>query len=75
MNRKIIDEDIRSILNNNLTWDTLANKTILITGANGFLPAYMIKTICYLNDVKDYNIQILAFARNKKKHFSVSLLI
>lgn len=69
MNRQIIHEDIKKIINNDLDWHKLANKTILITGANGFLPAYMIETMCYLNDSKNYNIKILAFSRNKEKTF------
>lgn len=67
MNNKIINEDIISIISHNLNWNKLANKTILITGANGFLPAYMVETMCYLNDIRKCNIKILAFARNKQK--------
>ncbi|OIZ95163.1 UDP-glucuronate decarboxylase [Candidatus Rickettsiella isopodorum] len=70
MNRKIIDEDIENIISNDLAWDKFANKTILITGANGFLPAYMVETLCHLNDVKKYNIKIFALARNKEKTFA-----
>lgn len=67
MNRKIVNNDIEGIFCNALAWHRLANKTILITGANGFLPAYMIETLCHLNEAKRYNIKILAFARNKEK--------
>lgn len=67
MNRKIVNNDLEGIINNDLAWDNLANKTILITGANGFLPAYIIETICHLNEFKGLNIKILAFARNKEK--------
>lgn len=67
MNSKIVNKDIEDIIHNDLAWYKLANKTILITGANGFLPAYMIEVLCYLNDIKKYSIKILAFARNKEK--------
>lgn len=67
MNRKIVNSDIEGIFCNELAWHRLANKTILITGANGFLPAYIIETLCHLNEAKRYNIKILAFARNKEK--------
>lgn len=70
MSHKVIDEDIRAIIDHPLDWDKLSNKTILITGANGFLPAYMVETLCYLNDLKKYNIKILALARNKEKTFA-----
>ena len=70
MSHKVIDEDITAIIEHRLNWDKLSNKTILITGANGFLPAYMVETLCFLNDLKKYNIKILAFARNKEKTFA-----
>lgn len=44
----IIEEDVKLICSEDLPWDRLKNKRILITGANGYLPSYMrsfIKTI------------------------------
>ncbi len=46
--QNIIDEDISYIINANLPWHEFSDKTILITGANGFLPAYMVETLLNL---------------------------
>lgn len=50
MNFSVIDKDIEkiiSVLKNQ--FEVLAGKSILITGANGFLPAYLVDTIRILN--------------------------
>ncbi len=67
INREIIEHDIECIVNADLPWDKLYNKTILVAGANGFLPAYMIETMLYLNYVRKYNINVIGLARNKEK--------
>jgi nucleoside-diphosphate-sugar epimerase len=64
MNFNIIDEDLEIIINQKICWDELRDLTILVTGANGFLPAYMVETMLKLNK-KGYNIRILALIRNK----------
>lgn len=51
--------------------DTFKNKTVLITGAYGMLPSYMVYMLIYLNEAqKDYDIQIVAVVRNKNKLIS-----
>lgn len=67
MKNIIIEQDLLEITNSNLPWENFANTTILITGANGFLPAYMVETLLYLNDKKKLNISILALVRNQNK--------
>jgi nucleoside-diphosphate-sugar epimerase len=66
---EIINEDVQNIIGKNIPWEKFANKTVLITGATGFLPAYMLYTLLALNKRFDYNIKILALARNKEKVF------
>lgn len=46
----IITEDLETIASAPLPWDELAGKTVLITGAAGFLPAYMAETLLFLNE-------------------------
>ena len=36
-----------------INWPALAGKTVLITGANGFLSAYMVETLLFLNEMND----------------------
>lgn len=65
---KIIEDDIINIIENRLIeWSDFKNQTVLITGANGMLPAYMVYTLLYLNRIKNYNIRVLALVRNKCK--------
>lgn len=64
---KITQEDIEYIVNHNLDWGIFANSTILISGASGFLPAYIVETLLYLNEKQNKNIKIIALVRNKEK--------
>jgi UDP-glucuronate decarboxylase len=65
---EIILEDLERIISADLPWHTLAGKTILITGANGFLTAYMVKSLLFLNDKKRFaSIKVIALVRNLVK--------
>lgn len=67
MNR-IITEDLQKIISCNLSWDTLREKVVLVTGATGMIPSYMLFTLAYMNDhIPDANIQLLAVGRDEKK--------
>jgi UDP-glucuronate decarboxylase len=62
---KVIEEDLKYVYKANLPWEKFVNQTVLITGASGFLPAYMVETLLYLNRVNpDFNITVLALVRN-----------
>ncbi len=63
----IIQEDIESIINEGLPWEKFKGKTILISGANGFLPAYLSYVFIYLNKLKNYDIKLILLCRNKAK--------
>ncbi len=64
----IVEEDVARIVAHNLPWRTFANKTVLISGANGFLPAYMVETLLYLNEVdRSMNCRVIGLARNREK--------
>ena len=65
MINKIEQEDLEYIINDkNIDWDNFRNKTVLISGASGMLPAYMVKTLLYLNKKANYNINIIGIVRN-----------
>ncbi len=61
-------EDFSQIINSDLEWKKFENKTILITGANGFLPAYMVDVLLFLNQIIlcDNPCRIIALVRNKE---------
>lgn len=61
----IIEEDIHSILKSD--WQLFFNSSILVTGANGFVPSYFIYFFTALNKLHDANIEIYALCRNKNK--------
>jgi nucleoside-diphosphate-sugar epimerase len=63
----IIEEDLRKILSTDLPWDRLFGKTVLISGANGFVPSYMLETLIYLNDTAHAGIRAIALVRNKER--------
>lgn len=63
----IIDEDLRKIVSNSLPWDKLFGKTVLITGANGLVPSYMLETLFYLNETARAGIHIVALVRNRER--------
>jgi UDP-glucuronate decarboxylase len=63
----IIAEDVKKITAAVLPWEKLYGKTVLITGANGFLPAYMVKTLLSLNEQKNAGIKVIALVRNLQK--------
>jgi UDP-glucuronate decarboxylase len=65
---KILQDDLKSIYESKLDWTRFHNCTILVTGANGFLPAYLIYFFQYLNKCSSlYNIKILGLVRNEGK--------
>ena len=63
----IIKEDITTIISSIEDWTYFSDKTILVTGANGFIPSYIIYTLCSLNDILPKPTNIIALVRNKKK--------
>lgn len=68
MHDSIVLEDMKFITNSDNPWNNLEGKTVLISGANGFLPSYMVKTILYLNKTLfEDKTYIIALVRNKNK--------
>jgi UDP-glucuronate decarboxylase len=63
----IIHEDLKRITASALPWDRLFGKTVLISGANGFIAAYMLETLLYLNETADARIHVVALVRNHVK--------
>ena len=65
---KIVEEDIERIIAANLDWNIFRNKVFLVSGASGFLPAYLVETLLQLNKKeKDFNIHVIGLVRNLDK--------
>jgi UDP-glucuronate decarboxylase len=67
MRNNIIESDLRYITDADLPWELFKNKTVLVSGASGFLPAYMVETLLYLNETRQFNITIYGLVRNLEK--------
>jgi len=68
MNLTILNEDLERIISDkNIDWDLFDGTSVLISGANGFLPAYLVETLLFLNDTRGKNIRVLALVRNIEK--------
>ena len=64
----IIDEDIKWMIEKYpVPWELLRGKTVMVTGAAGFLAAYMVETVMYLNTRENYGTTIIAVVRDKEK--------
>ena len=66
-NNQIVQDDLKKIIEQNIKFEKLKNKNILITGATGMLASYYMYTLMYLNDKLGYNIKIYALVRNETK--------
>lgn len=64
----IIKEDLKIICSSNLDWGKFKNSTVLISGAYGMLPSYMVFTLFHLNEIDpSLNIKVIALCRNYDK--------
>jgi len=64
MRNRIIEDDLTFITNADLPWEDLTGKTILISGAAGFLISYVVHLLLYLNEKNNANIKIIGLVRN-----------
>lgn len=67
MRNFIVTQDLKEIVSENLPWGKLFNQTILVTGAAGILPSYMVETLLYLNETEKANITVVGIIRNEEK--------
>ena len=64
---KIITDDIKTILNSPIPWKKFNGKSILITGATGMIPSYLVFTLLALNKKITKKCKIFVLVRNKTK--------
>lgn len=50
-----------------LSWDKLRDKTLLITGATGFIGSYIIRALLLKNETDSLGVKILALVRNRQR--------
>ena len=65
---EVVEQDMRRIVSAPLPWGDLRGKTVLITGAAGFLPAYMAETLLFLNEIDPtLGVRVIALVRNESR--------
>ena len=60
-------EDAQTIANADLPWEKLNEKTVLISGANGYVPAYFVHAFMMRNDLYDSGIKVIALCRSEER--------
>lgn len=62
----VVAEDIEAIIGSIDDWGTLSGRTVLLTGAGGFIGNYLVRTLLALNarDVLDNPISVIAVVRS-----------
>ena len=64
---RIIEEDINCLLEQDISYKNFYNKTVLISGANGYVPSYFVHLFLKLNETDNSNIKVLALCRNYER--------
>jgi len=62
-----VQADLAELLQQDIPWQQLKDKTVLITGATGMLASYVGFLLLYLNETKQLNIRPLFLARSQEK--------
>ncbi len=60
----IVKQDILRIADSPLPWEKLQGKSVLVTGATGFIGSFIIKSLLQRVKTYDADISIVAFVRN-----------
>jgi UDP-glucuronate decarboxylase len=63
----IIEQDLKKIVSSGLPWERLFGKRVLISGANGLIPSYILETLIYLNETAHAGIDAIALVRNQER--------
>lgn len=64
---EIVKNDIQRIIDTPLSWNKLRDKTVLITGATGFIGSFLIHALLKKGEKDGLNIKVLALVRNKQR--------
>jgi UDP-glucuronate decarboxylase len=62
----VVAQDIERVLAYPLPWEQLSGSTVLISGAAGFLPAYLVETLARLN-AKGAAIRVIGVVRSRER--------
>lgn len=65
--RPVVTGDLAEILARDLPWERLSGSTVLVTGASGMLPSYVVYTLLALNDQRGAGITVHGLVRDGDK--------
>ena len=68
---KVLRNDFETLSTELKEFYKFKDKTILVTGASGFLASYLIKSLLYLNKKHELNLKVLGVVRNELKAQSI----
>ncbi|MCX6952952.1 MAG: NAD-dependent epimerase/dehydratase family protein [Verrucomicrobia bacterium] len=63
----VVEEDFLRIRELPLDWKRFHRKTVLVSGGAGFLPAYLVEFLLWLNTVARNETKVVCLVRNEKK--------
>lgn len=66
INHEIYKADVESAANENLEWEKLAGKSLLLTGATGLIGTMIVDVLMKKNRDENLNVKIYAAGRNEK---------
>ena len=68
---KIIKEDALQIASSNyVDWRKLRGKTVLIAGANGYVPQFFVHGLLKRNEIRGDGIKVIAYAETDRRQKS-----
>lgn len=63
----IVNNDVLNLINYEIPWNKLEHKTVLITGATGFIGSFLVNTLLTRSVKYASDIKVLAVVRNKRR--------
>ena len=60
-------EDVLEIAEDDMDWSPMEGKTVLITGAGGFISFYLVSALLQRNDMTGAGISVIGLIRNKER--------
>jgi len=66
-NHRLYQEDLSCLIQEDICWAALKEKSILVTGASGLIGAFLIDVLMKRNEIFHDAIEIYAMARNRDK--------
>ncbi len=67
MRHPVVEEDLQWISRQPVPWPALEGRTVLISGAYGFVVAYLVEALLYRNESSARPTRVLAVVRNQAK--------